>query len=142
MRDQVSIIALSILDQTEDRSDQDQRTAAVKSIKMFLPGVGSDHAAAGRYPVHANVEGDADDNEEAKEEDLNDETADGDVFAVLESLKCARCHDTATRCLQTETDDIANDEDLCEPFLRDDTVLFAVCEQNDASEFHVYACSE
>lgn len=72
MRDEIAIIPLSILNQTEDRSDQDEGTAAVKSIKVFLPGVGVDHAAAGGHPCHANVEGDADNDEEAEEEDLND----------------------------------------------------------------------
>lgn len=142
MRDQIPIVALSILDQTEDRPDEDERATAVESVKMFLPGVGADHAAAGGYPVHADVESNADNDEKAEEEDLNDETTDGDVFTVLECLECARSHDASSCRLQTETDNIANDEDLCEPSLGNDTVFFAIGEQDDASEFHVYACGE
>lgn len=87
VRDKVSIVALAVLDQAKDRSDQDERTAAVEGVEMFLPGVVADHAATGGYLVHAHVEGDADDDEESKEQDLNDKTADGDMFAVLECFE-------------------------------------------------------
>lgn len=142
MRDEVSVVALAVLDQAEDRSDQNERTAAVESVEMLLPGVVADHAAAGGYLVHAHVESDADDDEEAKEQNLDDKTADGDVFAVLECFDCTRRHDATASGLETERDDIANDEDLCEPFLRDDAVLFSIGEENDTSEFHVDACGE
>lgn len=142
MRDEIAVIALSVLDQSKDRSNQDECTATIEGVEMFLPGVGADHAAAGRYLVHAHVEGDADNDEKTEEEDLNHETTDGDVFAIFERLKCTRSHDASSCSLQTKTDDIANNEDLCEPSLGDDTVSFAVGEENDASEFHVYAGSE
>lgn len=99
MRDQVPVVALSVLDQTEDGPDQDEGTTTIKSIKMFLPRIVAAHAAAGRNAIHANVEGDADNDEKAKEEDLDDKTTDGYVFAGFERLKCARSHDTTTCCL-------------------------------------------
>jgi len=142
VRDEVSVVALAVLDQAEDRSDQNERTTAVESVEMFLPRVVADHAAAGGYLVHAHVESDADDDEEAKEQNLDDQTADGDVFAVLECFDCTRRHDATASGLETERDDIANDEDLCEPFLRDDAVLFSVGEENDTSKFHVDASGE
>ena len=100
---------------------------------MLLPGVVADHAATGGNLVHAHVESDADDDEEAKEQNLNDKTADSDVFSVLKCFNCARGHDATTSGLQTERDDIANDEDFREPLLRDDTVLFAVGQEDNAS---------
>ena len=54
---------------------------------MLPPGVVADHAATGGYLVHAHVESDADDDEESEEQDLNDKTADGDVFTVFECFE-------------------------------------------------------
>lgn len=70
VRDQISVIPLSVLGQTEDRSDQNECAAAVQGVKMSSPRVLREHALAGGYPVHADVEGDADNNEEAEEQNL------------------------------------------------------------------------
>lgn len=59
---------------------------------MLLPGVLSYHATASRYSVHADVEGDADDDEEPEEDDLDNETTDCDVFAILQRRERTACH--------------------------------------------------
>ncbi|KAG9796067.1 hypothetical protein KCU88_g338, partial [Aureobasidium melanogenum] len=67
MRNQISVVALSVLDQPEHRSDKDQHTAGVKGQEVFLPHMGRNIAVENfrrRDSVHAHVEGDGHDDEE------------------------------------------------------------------------------
>jgi hypothetical protein len=162
MGDQVTIIALSILDQAEHGSHKDQDAGCVKSEELYLPGYRSRDDSIRRSLAHAIVPNKTRYDEAPEEKDLDYETADDNVFARMQCTDCAARH-YATACqllapfcftrialvkgrsrltgtLHQERNDIPRNKYLCEPSLANDRMMFAVCNEDDAAEHHVDAC--
>lgn len=79
MTQNITVIALYILNHSHQTSDQDQGTGEVEHVYMFLPR----HIGLGRFKcrrgVHAFVKDERDDDEDAESDDL-DEKADEDYI--------------------------------------------------------------
>lgn len=80
--------------------------------------------------------------EEPEERQLKEETNDDDLLAGMEEFQGPCCLDATTSCLDKETDHVACHENLREPLLPDEGVLFTIDEKNDAAENDVNGCSE
>lgn len=82
----VAVVSLDVLDDTEDGSDHDEDGDGVEDVEEAGPGDLGGHGGGGRDGGDTVVEDGGDDDEEAEEEELDDETADDDVaahFAVV-----------------------------------------------------------
>ncbi|CAI4215941.1 unnamed protein product [Parascedosporium putredinis] len=117
---QRSLVALRVLDQAEDGTHKDQAAHEVQHVDDVLP---ANLSAPLRLPpqIHAglheaSVENDRDDHEQAKEQDLYDETDENDRLARAGGLGI-RQH-AASKDLDQEGRHVAADKYLREPSRR------------------------
>jgi len=137
MRDDVASVALGIFGQTEDGSDQDEKTASIQGEEVTLPRYVFASDSASRGSPQAEVEHASNDTEHAEKENLDDQTDNDDVLAQFVTAGAAAGLDTATSTLTDKGHDITNDKDLGQPLGSDERVLFAIGDEDDATEFHV-----
>lgn len=78
-----AVVALRVFRDTEDGSDHDEDRSGVENVKEAGPGDVDGGGARSRVAVNAHVEDAGDDDKEAEEEDLDNQTADDDVVARL-----------------------------------------------------------
>lgn len=89
MSEEVSVIPLSKLNNSEDRPDKNQRARNVECVQMFLPRKLDVADSLGRVFVHTCVEFVGNDDEEAEDDDLDDKTGDNNVLACLHGAEGA-----------------------------------------------------
>ena len=95
-----------------------------------------------RLSRHADVEDRCRDDEQAEEHDLAEEPGDDDVFADFDRTRVLACQQSGAAPLRHEGQDVAGDEDSCQPGAADEEGLVAVDHEYDAAEFHVDRCGE
>lgn len=137
VRDNVSIISLSVLDHANDVTRQDESTAEVHSVHVLAPAQSRVDRGPSRKSVDANMEETGDNNKETKDEDLYDESANDNILSQVERVEISCGLYSSTARLYEEGDHVANDEDLGEPFGTDDCVLFGVKASDDTTKDHV-----
>lgn len=93
--EQVTVEALQILGGPEDRSHHDKETSNVQSKHVLLPRETA-RGAGSRVGADRTVKGDRNDNENAEEEELHEETADNNFCSTSESLDGTGCLITTT----------------------------------------------
>lgn len=83
------------------------------------------------------------DDKEDENQDLKHQACQNNVLAQVHSGNRLRTrHYAAAGALDQKAEDVAADEDLCEPSGGDDTVFFTVDGVDDAAEVHVDGCGE
>ena len=125
VRYQIAIVTLEILHDSEDGPDQDQRARYVEDVEMSLPGDGSLSLTGMRSLDHPGVEQECCDHEEAKNCNLDEETGDDDLLSHVVHFESSCRLNTTTTCLESESDHVACDKDLCNPFDRDERKVFS-----------------
>lgn len=95
-----------------------------------------------RRASEAHMKQNACDDEEAEDDDLDKETGDNDLFAEVVEFQSASRLNASSACLESEGENIAGDEDFCDPFDRDERKMFSVDGANEACEDHVDGCSK
>lgn len=82
-RQQIPVLALEVLDHTENGSDQDEHAAAVQGEQVLAPGDVLGLGLRCRASGDPALEDDGADEEESEEDDLHEETSDDDVVACI-----------------------------------------------------------
>jgi len=111
--------------------------------------------AGGRASAHFGMEVHVDYHEEAEEEQLDEQPSDGDVGAFVErgdvaagglntstcmlSVSClgGHCATVLTCALHHKRQNVAANENLCQPFLADESVVFAINQSHETAQLHV-----
>lgn len=96
MRDEVSVIALRIFDQPEDRADENKHASSVKCVQLALPRDGLRKGSGRGHSTHSQVKDDTCDDETAEEQQLHYKTADDDLLTGVYSADCTASHDATT----------------------------------------------
>ena len=96
VRDEISVVALRILDEAKEASDENEQTGSVKRVELSLPRDRIRVGFRGRLAQHADVKHDAGDDEEAEKEELDYKTANDDLFSQVYGGDCSACHDTTS----------------------------------------------
>lgn len=92
--EQISIIALEVFDNAENRSDHDEQAGDVQSVHVLLPGHIPRQRSRGGDLVEAPVEDRRCDDEETEEDELDEETAYDEILASG-NLIVSASHETA-----------------------------------------------
>lgn len=126
-----------VFDDTEYISNHDESRGRVEHVDDRPPG---NVQVAAHEPLSskATMERQRYHAEDAKYEDLENETANDDVLAqILAAGRVGLDQNTSPATLNHETDNIARDKYGGDPFRTNDGVLFAVDGADHATERHV-----
>lgn len=133
--------AEDVLGHAEDTADHDEAAARVEDDEQLLPGRGERPCVVRGAREDAAVEDERDGDEEGEEEDLDGEAGDDDVLAEVEVLERLGLREDATAAgLHEEGEDVAEDEELGQPFRVDDRVVVRFEEDDQAAQDHVDGC--
>ena len=133
---QVSCVTHDVLDNTEDASHEDESAGHVEHHQVFLPGqrVEVHSPGCGTVTLQALVKQPCHHDEEAEKSKLEEETDHNKFLARLHGAFTFGCLDPSATALNKERDDVARNENFCEPLLPDERMLFAVGQQDDTAQ--------
>lgn len=83
MVQKIPVVSLDVFSQSKYRADHDQKARHIEHVQVFAPGNVWRTGARNWVSLKLPVEMGGGDDEEPKEEDLNKEASDDDVFAFL-----------------------------------------------------------
>jgi hypothetical protein len=108
-----SMLALDILNDTEYRSNQNQNADCVQHIQCLSPRCFGVKGFSSGILIHANLEGDGCEEEEAKRDDLDEEADSNDDLANF--LRSGLEYQSGSISLHQERKNIPNDKSFCDP---------------------------
>lgn len=136
MRDEVSFPSKRVLDDTADVPGSNHGARGVQQPDVSHPRQLC--APRRRLRVQPAVPCRRNPNEEPEDEDLQHETAEDDVLTALHAVRVGGFDEHGGAAgLDEEAEDVAADEDLCEPGGADDGVGGGVGALDEAAEDHV-----
>lgn len=170
MTQDIAVITLDILDNSDDTSHQDQHAGEIEHFHVFLPWHAELGGLVGWGGMHAFVEEERDEDEDAEGDDLDKETDQdyvlgerrvgaisggehagsytGDVRRQNFHLRGShlgsdwRLEGVHASRQNQEGENIRRHENLRQPSLLDQAVLLPIDSDNDAPENHVNACCD
>lgn len=138
MRNEMAVVALQILDNAENAPHKDDGARDVEYDQITSPRYLSSAGDSSGVLDQSDVEKNGGDDEEAKDEDLNEETGNDDLLAHFVHLQSSSGLDSAASSLESKGDHIASNEKSRYPVDRNQREMLALDRPDEATEYHIY----
>lgn len=141
MPEKIPIVAHSILNNTEARSDHDESANNEEHVHALLPGNRQIIGLVRRVPLDTPLEDNCRDGEKAKYDNLDHQAGNDDTLAELRSL--ASDHQASRAALHHEGEDVSSDKGPGQVSWFNKRVVVGADAADDAAQTHVYRrCEE